>query len=292
MIATATGGTIEIDRELAATCAAVHRRWTEPSAMARWFAPPGYATIASAADPRPGGAWQLGFRSEDGSHEYVERGEYREVEPGRIVLTLTQVDPPHRNPETLVTVELEDIGTAAAPRTRMRFRQSGYRSIDQRLGNEQGWQGCFDALAEDVAAGADSDLAELRDLFTAWFDASERKDLDGSMAPIAAEIVSYEHEAPQQYQGAEAVRDVCARGFDYQPEKFRWDIPDLRIEVAGDLAVAWGLNRMSATLADGTVRTDWSRGTRVFRRRHGSWQMVHQHVSFPIDEHGVASTVR
>jgi len=28
----------------------------------------------------------------------------------------------------------------------------------------------------------------------------------------------------------------------------------------------------------------WSRGTRIFQRRDGRWQMIHQHVSFPYDQ--------
>ncbi|KAA6224470.1 hypothetical protein CP973_16690 [Streptomyces albofaciens JCM 4342] len=27
----------------------------------------------------------------------------------------------------------------------------------------------------------------------------------------------------------------------------------------------------------------WSRGTRVFQRRDGEWQMIHQRVSYPYD---------
>jgi ketosteroid isomerase-like protein len=27
----------------------------------------------------------------------------------------------------------------------------------------------------------------------------------------------------------------------------------------------------------------WSRGTRVFQKLDGRWQMIHQHVSFPFD---------
>jgi ketosteroid isomerase-like protein len=37
---------------------------------------------------------------------------------------------------------------------------------------------------------------EIRQLHEDWFAASHRKDLDASMAPIAATIVSYEHSAP------------------------------------------------------------------------------------------------
>jgi ketosteroid isomerase-like protein len=44
----------------------------------------------------------------------------------------------------------------------------------------------------------------------------------------------------------------------------------------GDLAIAWGLDRI---VADG-IETQ-SRGTRVFQRRDGDWQMIHQHLSIP-----------
>jgi uncharacterized protein YndB with AHSA1/START domain/ketosteroid isomerase-like protein len=312
------GLVIEIEREFAASRERVFRRWTEAEALARWFAPPGYVTLRSAADPRPGGAWRLDFRSEDGEHEYSERGLYREVEPwDRLVLTLSQLDGAAANPLTVVTVLLEEVGAAQAPRTRMRFTQSGYESRRLREDNEQGWRGCFTALSRDLEA-SESDAApggsaapdgsaasgnagdpnpaeserELRELFEAWFDASERKDVDAQMEPIAEDIVSYEHEAPQERRGIDAVRAVCAAGMEYQTGEFRWDIPDLQIRIIGDTAVTWGLNRMRNVAPDGTVREDWSRGTRVFERRGGRWRMVHQHVSFPVDESGRAVTER
>jgi hypothetical protein len=42
--------------------------------------------------------------------------------------------------------------------------------------------------------------------------------------------------------------------------------------------VAWGLDRIAA---DGAGSR--SRGTRVFERRNGQWQMVHQHLSVPVE---------
>jgi len=46
--------------------------------------------------------------------------------------------------------------------------------------------------------------------------------------------------------------------------------------VYGGLAVA-GLDRI---IANGVESR--SRGTRVFERRNGQWQMVHQHLSIPV----------
>ena len=148
------GLVIEIEQEFPAARDRVFRRWTDAEALARWFAPPGYATVHAESDPRPGGRWRLVFRAEVGGHQYTEHGAFREVDPfERLSLTLTQLDGAHANPETLVTVALDDIGTEQAPRTRMRFTQSGYRSLSLRNDNEQGWQGCFTALGVDLANG-------------------------------------------------------------------------------------------------------------------------------------------
>lgn len=120
-------------------------------------------------------------------------------------------------------------------------------------------------------------------LFETWFAAAARKDLDGAMAPIAATVVSYEHSMPLEVRDVAAIRAECKVGFDRSGPDFRWDIPDLQIIVRGDIAVTWGLNRM-AEYANGAVQSEmWSRGTRIFQRLDGRWQMIHQHVSFPMD---------
>lgn len=151
------GLVIEIEQEFPTAPERVFRRWTDADALARWFAPPGYVTVYSESDPRPGGRWRLEFRAQSGGHHYTEQGAFREVDPfERLALTLTQVDVDHTNPETLVTVDLDDIGTTDAPRTLMRFTQSGYRSLALRNDNEQGWRGCFTTLAHDLDADPDT----------------------------------------------------------------------------------------------------------------------------------------
>lgn len=151
------GLVIEIEQEFPAARDRVFLRWTEAEALARWFAPHGYTTVHAESDPRPGGTWRLDFCAESGDHRYTERGVFLRVDPfERLELTLTQLDGAHANPETLVTVALDDIGTEGAPRTRMRFIQSGYRSSSLRSDNEQGWRECFADLAADLAAGGRS----------------------------------------------------------------------------------------------------------------------------------------
>ncbi len=125
--------------------------------------------------------------------------------------------------------------------------------------------------------------AELRAMFAEWYRASTAKDIERTMAPIAHDCLSYEHQSPLQYRGADSIRESCQKGFDAAVGELHWDVPDLQVMVRGDLAVTWGLNRMRVTPPGGAPKESWSRGTRVFRKIDGRWKMIHQHVSFPFD---------
>lgn len=133
---------------------------------------------------------------------------------------------------------------------------------------------------------------DLVNLHAVWCAAAAAKDLEACMAPIAREVVSYEHSSPLQVTRVEDAREECRRGFEFQGDGFSWAVPDLEVRVCGDLGVAWGLNRMASfDAADGGEQVSWSRGTRVFVREEGRWVMVHQHVSFPVDpDTGMAAT--
>jgi uncharacterized protein (TIGR02246 family) len=119
--------------------------------------------------------------------------------------------------------------------------------------------------------------AAVRAVHDRWNAGTVAKDLDGLMANIADDVVSYEHEMPLAYVGIDAVRALCARSLGAAGSS-SLTMPELSVLVRDDLAVAWGLNRVRAD-----DREFWSRGTRVFRRIDGSWRMVHQHLSFPLD---------
>lgn len=121
----------------------------------------------------------------------------------------------------------------------------------------------------------------VRDIHKGWFADTRAKNLDGIMSHIAPDIVSYEHEEPLEYLGADAVREMCRSGLEQTAGDVTWTVPELNVVARDDLAVAWGLNHMTAQMPDGTLAEEWSRGTRVFRRENGEWTMVHQHVSYP-----------
>ncbi|WP_020578057.1 YybH family protein [Actinopolymorpha alba] len=124
---------------------------------------------------------------------------------------------------------------------------------------------------------------EIRDLFAEWLADASAKDIDAVMTKIADDAVSYEHEAPMIYRGADAIRKVCQGGFDAAKGDFSWDIPDLQVIVRDDIAITWGLNQMVVREPGKEVAESWSRGTRVFQKTDGTWKLIHQHVSFPYD---------
>ena len=128
----------------------------------------------------------------------------------------------------------------------------------------------------DASQAPDSAAAEIRAVHEEWTDRTAAKDLDGLLEHIAPDIVSYEQIAPLQYVGIADVREVCRQGLASSPARIDFDTPELTVLVGGDLAVSWGLDRI---VADGNQK--WSRGTRVFRRQRGQWNMVHQHLSLP-----------
>jgi hypothetical protein len=70
------------------------------------------------------------------------------------------------------------------------------------------------------------------------------------MEHIASDIMSYEQAGPLQYTGIDDVSLVCRRGLESSPGRIEFDIPGLTVRADGDLAVAWGLDRIVADGAD------------------------------------------
>jgi uncharacterized protein (TIGR02246 family) len=131
----------------------------------------------------------------------------------------------------------------------------------------------------DPTRSPDVSAAEVRAVHEQWSHRTAAKDLDGLMEHIAPDIVSYEHTGRRPYVGIDDVRESCRRGLETSPGRIVFDTPDLTVRVHGDLAVAWGLDRIAA---DGVESR--SRGTRVFERRGGDWQLIHQHLSVPASD--------
>ncbi len=58
--------------------------------------------------------------------------------------------------------------------------------------------------AKEVSHAQDPEQ-EIRDEFAQWFQEAAAKDIDGVMSHIARDALSYDHDAPPQYVGADAI---------------------------------------------------------------------------------------
>lgn len=138
---------LTINRVFDAPPAVIFAIMTTPKHMKGWWGPRGYTTLSADVDLRPGGAWRVHSRHDDGT-EMAERGMFREVaEAQRLVFTHAwegEGGKPGR--ETTVTITFAE----QAGKTLMTFHQAYFTSVATRDGHIEGWNESFDMLAEHL----------------------------------------------------------------------------------------------------------------------------------------------
>ena len=116
-----------------------------------------------------------------------------------------------------------------------------------------------------------------------WRDAFEARDLDAIMAVYTPDVVAYDLIPPLQFDGADAYRKDYSDFLAQFKGPIRVTDPSIHVEQSGDVAFAFGLERLRGTLADGTGVDIWVRFTDGWERRNGRWLVAHEHVSVPVD---------
>lgn len=122
-------------------------------------------------------------------------------------------------------------------------------------------------------------------LLAQWQKAFEAKDVNGVMAVYALgnAVTAYDIVPPLQYKGADAYRKDYADFFGQFVGPLHVEIRDSHIETGGNIAFAYGLERISGKLKSGQPVDMWLRYTSGFKRIDGHWRDVHDHVSVPAD---------
>ena len=145
------GEQLELVREYKASRERVFAAWTDPEKAARWWVPQDCTLVSFRMDVREGGAWHRRMKVPDGSI-VAKWGEYREiVSPERLVFTYnSEYADGTVDPETLVTVTLEDLGGS---RTRLTLRHERFWSEPARISHTGGWTGSLERLVQSLSQG-------------------------------------------------------------------------------------------------------------------------------------------
>jgi uncharacterized protein (TIGR02246 family) len=131
---------------------------------------------------------------------------------------------------------------------------------------------------------------QIRDLVDAMVAAARAKDIDGSVAPYAADVVSYDLVDPLQYDGVDAIRERLKMWFSSFEGPIDLELRDLKVTADDDIAFCYGLHHVNGTRTDGGKLEMWWRTTLCFAKIDGRWTITHSHDSAPFNvKTGMAS---
>jgi ketosteroid isomerase-like protein len=133
------------------------------------------------------------------------------------------------------------------------------------------------------ATNSRKDVDSIKARYADWQHAFEARDLNRIMALYAPDVVAYDVVPPLQFVGADEYRKDYASIFAQLKGPLKMGVPQIHIEQSGDVAFAFGLERLRATTNDGTPVDMWLRFTDGWKRENGRWLVVHEHVSVPVD---------
>jgi uncharacterized protein (TIGR02246 family) len=127
------------------------------------------------------------------------------------------------------------------------------------------------------------DEAEIRRLVDNIVEGLQSKDLEALKRLYAEDIVSFDIEPPLQHVGIEAKLANWAPVFTFF-ERVSYEVRDLTLTVGDDVAFGHAFGRLSGTLKNGTATGGmWVRVTYCLQKIDGTWLVVHDQVSVPLD---------
>jgi uncharacterized protein (TIGR02246 family) len=135
-----------------------------------------------------------------------------------------------------------------------------------------------------MTAGRDKAAeAEIRALIEEQAKAIRAKDVEGSLASHAPDVVLFDVVKPLRSTGADAARERLAAWFASFRGPVSYEAQDLVIAAGEDVAFCHGLKRVRATTTAGQRLDMWWRATICYRKFEGAWRVTHEHASVPFD---------
>ncbi|HYR83714.1 MAG TPA: SgcJ/EcaC family oxidoreductase [Terriglobia bacterium] len=123
----------------------------------------------------------------------------------------------------------------------------------------------------------------IRALIDDWVKAIRARDVNGSLANFAPDVVSFDLIDPLRYVGSDSVRTRLEAWFSSFQGTIGYDVRDLNIIASDEVAFCHSLNHVNGTKTDGKTIDMWWRATVCFREIDGKWIVTHSHSSVPFD---------
>jgi ketosteroid isomerase-like protein len=122
----------------------------------------------------------------------------------------------------------------------------------------------------------------IRELLDNWTNVLRAKHINKLMAHYAPDIVVFDIQPPLEYRGADAYRKNWEEWLPSFQGPIGYEIRDLSITTAEDVAFCHSLNRLSGTRTSGEQTDGWLRATVCYRKLDGKWLVTHEHISVPL----------
>jgi uncharacterized protein (TIGR02246 family) len=131
-------------------------------------------------------------------------------------------------------------------------------------------------------ADAPAEIRALEDRFVTAFKA---KDVDAIMKVYAPDqtLVVFDVVPPRQYVGAAAYRKDWQTFLGSFDGPITMELTDLDVVADRNLAYSHSIQHVAGTDKQGKKLDLTVRVTDVYKKAHGRWQIIHEHVSVPVD---------
>ena len=138
------------------------------------------------------------------------------------------------------------------------------------------------ALGAPAWADAAADIRALEGRFVAAFKA---KDVDAIMKVYAPDqtLVVFDVVPPRQYVGAAAYRKDWQNFLGSFDGPITVELTDLDVVADRNLAYSHSIQHVAGPDKQGKKLDLTVRVTDVYKKAHGRWQVIHEHVSVPVD---------
>lgn len=140
------------------------------------------------------------------------------------------------------------------------------------------------SLRMTAPASPSGDADAIRALVESYRHAFEARNIDGIMAVYApSDLFVFDAVPPRDYPSAAAYRQDWLEILKLFPGRVRDRVEQFSVTVQGSIAYGHHVEDVRLTRKDGSVWHVVLRITDVYRREGQRWQIVQEHVSWPVD---------